>query len=63
MTGEQRLKIVQDRLIRAGVEDVKIFLAPGSAEHVGLDRLANDLAKLLEAYVDGRCTVIMTFAK
>jgi hypothetical protein len=55
VTGEERLKRVQDRLVERGVRDVKVFLAPGARE---LDKTANDLAKLLESYLEGRTKVV-----
>jgi hypothetical protein len=57
MTGRERLKAVQERLIARGVLDVKMTLAPNAYEH-GIDKVAGDLADLLESYLDGRCRLV-----
>lgn len=55
MTGVEHLKIVQDRLIARGVRDVKFTLAPGI---IDVDKICGDLARFLEAYLDGRTKLI-----
>jgi hypothetical protein len=70
MTGKERLEAVQKRLVAAGVSDVKftprggwsVFLhemPPSEEERAALvDKIANDLAKLLESYLAGRCVTL-----
>jgi hypothetical protein len=57
MTGFERLKIVQDRLIAMGVRDVKFTWAP-DVHKSDPDVLAGQVADFLQGFVDGRYIVV-----
>ena len=55
---QMRLQAVTERLKAAGVLDVKFTLAPNSNPFRDTDRVADDLAALLEAHLEGRSTTV-----
>jgi hypothetical protein len=70
LPGRERLRAVQKRLVAAGVSDVKftprggwsVFLHEMPDTEVErdalVDKIAGDLAKLLESYLAGRCVTL-----
>lgn len=55
MTGKERLQAVQEKLIAAGVRDVKFTWGPKAAE-TPYDELCGNVADWLEAFLHGEFT-------
>lgn len=58
MTGSERLKAVQEKLIAAGVVDVKPFLDPDAFKKFTLDEVCGHLADFLESWLRGDFKVV-----
>jgi hypothetical protein len=56
MSAKERLQILQAKLQERGVQDVKFFFSKTNRQP--LSQVETDVAKALEAYIDGRFTAL-----